>query len=256
VPAQSAYASWLAYFEARSGRELDAPPLGPTPEEGPGRDAVARSVARFELGESGDGQRLRRLAAGTGNRSYARAVELFVEEERQHARWLEILRQRFGGERLSSQWTERAFVSLRHIGGLRRELCVLLIAEVIALTYYRVLERSYDDPVLQATCERILLDERGHVAFHRATLGHELAGMPGPARTAAVLAWRAFVAATAAVVARDHRAVLALAGVSRSAFERDVRTRARRLADSTHSRLPHRRPTEVPEPRTSAPDSL
>jgi len=35
------------------------------------------------------------------------------------------------------------------------------------------------------------------VAFHRATLGHELAGMPGPARTAAVLAWRAFVAAAA-----------------------------------------------------------
>ena len=144
------------------------------------------------------GERLRRLAAASGDDAYLRAVELLVAEEGQHARWLGVLRERFGGVRLESHWSDSAFVMLRHIGGLRREICVLLTAEVIALSYYRVLALAYDDPVLDAACERILHDERGHVAFHRATLSREFARMPAPGRTAAVLSWRAFVAAVAA----------------------------------------------------------
>jgi hypothetical protein len=225
----SPYARWLAYFDGRRGQELDAPSGAPF-EQLPGRDAVARSLVRFELGESGDGERLTRLAATTGDGAYVRCIELFVQEEQQHARWLGILRERFDGERLTSHWADTAFVVLRHVGGLRREICVLLTAELIALSYYRVLPLAYDDPLLRATCERILLDERGHVAFHRATLSDEFARMPAPARGAAILAWRAFVAITAAVVAWDHRHVLELAGVGRGDFRRDVRGRARRLA--------------------------
>ena len=148
---------------------------------GPGGLRWRASIARFELGESGEGERIRRLAGENGDRAYARAIELFVAEEGQHARWLGVLRKRFGGEKLTSHWSDGAFVALRHLGGLRREICVLLTAELIALTYYRVLAEAYDDPVLAAACERILLDERGHVAFHRATLGLEFASMP-PAR--------------------------------------------------------------------------
>ena len=220
---------WLEYFERRHGQDLEAPYDAPFAELA-GRGHVAASIARFELGESGDGANLRRLAAATGDEAYARAIELFVAEEGQHARWLGILRERFGGVKLDSHWSDSAFVVLRHIGGLRREICVLLTAEVIALSYYRVLPLAYADPVLRAACDRILLDERGHVAFHRAKLSHEFASMPGPARTAAILAWRGFVAATARVVAFDHRHVLALAGVSRAEFAAEVQTRTRRLA--------------------------
>ncbi len=239
----SPYARWLDYFEDRHGRELQAPYAARFVER-PGRAALARSIERFELGESGDGERLRRLAAQTGDAAYARAIELFVAEEGQHAKWLGILRERFGGVRLESHWSDRAFVLLRHVGGLRREICVLLTAELIALTYYRVVAQAYDDPVLEAACERILLDERGHVAFHRATLSIEFARMPAPARAAGVLSWRAFVAAVAAVVAWDHREVLALAGVSRSEFSGEVRLRARRLARVLRS------PLGAPEPAT------
>jgi hypothetical protein len=117
----------------------------------------------------------------------------------------------------------------------------LLTAELIALSYYRVLAQAYEDPVLAAACERILLDERGHVAFHRSTLSLEFAEMAPAARTAAVLAWRGFVAATVKVVALDHREVLALAAVSRGEFEREVRGRARRLAEAVR-----RGPVEEP----------
>jgi hypothetical protein len=152
-----------------------------------------------------------------------------------------VLRKRFGGEKLTSHWSDGAFVALRHLGGLRREICVLLMAELIALSYYRVLAQAYEDPVLAAACERILLDERGHVAFHRSTLSLEFAEMAAVARTAAVLAWRGFVAVTGKVVALDHREVLALAGVSRGEFEREVRGRAQRLAEAVR-----RGPVEEP----------
>ena len=245
MPDRSPYARWLDYFECRLERALDAP-FDAVFEELPGRQALARSLARFELGESGDGERIRRLATATGDDAYARAIDLFVKEENQHARWLGVLRERFGGERLESHWSDSVFVLLRHLGGLRREICVLLTAELIALSYYRVLPLAYEDPLLQAACQRILLDERGHVAFHRATLSNEFARMPAPARTVAVLAWRAFVATTAKVVAWDHREVLALAGVSRSEFERDVRLRTARLARAVRFPLVGRELREIP----------
>jgi hypothetical protein len=240
VPDRSS-ARWLAYFEGRAGQELEAPFAAPFATRG-GREAVARSIARFELGESGDGERIRGLAGEMGDPAYARAIDLFVAEENQHARWLGLLRERFGGEKLESHWSDSAFVLLRHVGGLRREICVLLTAEVIALTYYRVLPLAYHDPVLRAACERILLDERGHVAFHRAILGREFATMPAPARAAAILSWRAFVTSTAAVVAWDHREVLELADVSRPEFVAEVYGRARRLARAL------RTPAQAPLP--------
>ena len=242
---QSASARWLEYFEGRAGRDLDAP-YEARFEEHPGRPAVAASIARFELGESGDGERLRRLAAETGDEPYRRAIELFVAEEGQHARWLGNLRERFDGDRIDSHWSDSAFVLLRHIGGLRREICVLLTAEIVALTYYRVLPLAYPDPVLEAACARILLDERGHVAFHRATLGREFARMPAPARTASVLAWRGFVAATVEAVALDHREVLDLAGVSHREFTAEVRGRARTLARAIRSPLTPPQPAGAP----------
>ena len=245
MPDRSPYVRWLQYFEGRHGQPLDAR-FDAAFENRPGREAVARSVARFELGESGDGERIRRLAGETADDHYARAVDLFVEEERQHAAWLGILRKRFGGERLESHWSDSVFVVLRHLGGLRREICVLLTAELVALTYYRVLPLAYEDPVLRAACERILIDERGHVAFHRATLSTEFARMPAPARAVAVLTWRAFVATTAKVVAWDHREVLALAGISRREFELDVCSRAARLAHAVRFPLVGREPAEIP----------
>ena len=241
----SAYQRWHRYFGDRRALPLDAPFEEPLPDA-PGREAIARSLARFELGESGDGERLRRLAGETGDGTYAETIELFVEEENAHARWLGILRERFGGTRLSSHWSDHAFVVLRHIGALRFEICVLLSAEVTALPYYRVLGEAHPDPALRAACKRILLDERGHVAFHRATLGREFQALRGLQRRAAALAWRAFVVATATVVAIDHREVLELAGVSRREFVGDVRRRARQLARVMYRSAPFEQPAVQP----------
>ncbi|MGE0300597.1 MAG: ferritin-like domain-containing protein [Thermoleophilia bacterium] len=217
----SPYVAWLARFAARRDLPLDAPWTTPV-TEAPGRAALVRSIARFELGESGAGDEIQVRAARLGG-AYAGAIGLFTAEESAHAAWLGRLRGRFGGAACPHHWTATAFVALRRALGLRTEVLVLLAAEVVALSYYRLLSEADDDPALQVVCSRILDDERVHVAFHVDMLGREL---PPRSRHAVLAAWRGFVAGTAAVVAWDHRAVLAGARVSRRAFVAEVRAQA------------------------------
>lgn len=222
----SPYVAWLARFAARRDRPLEAPwttPVVPAPAQ----PALARSIARFELGESGAGEEIQVRAARLGG-TYAGAIGLFTAEEAQHAAWLGRLRGRFGGAPCRRHWTQTAFVALRRSLGLRTEVLVLLAAEVAALGYYRALAEADEDPALTAVCARILDDERVHVAFHVDMLGREL---PARSRSAVLAAWCRFVAATAWVVAWDHRHVLVAAGIPRRAFVREVRAAAARCAD-------------------------
>ena len=137
------------------------------------------------------------------------------------------------------------FVALRHVGGLRREICVLLTAEVIALTYYRVLALAYEDPVLAAACERIFATSAAtspSIGPRSARVRVDAAGRAyrGGARLAGVRG------RDATVVALDHRDVLALAGVSRREFEAEVRDRAARLAHAVRQGPAGERPGFAP----------
>jgi hypothetical protein len=217
----SPYVAWLARFAARRDLPLDAPWTTPVADS-PARAGLVRSIARFELGETGAGEEIQVRAARLGG-AYAGAIGLFAAEEAAHAAWLGRLRGRFGGAACQHHWTATAFVALRRALGLRTEVLVLLAAEVVALSYYRLVAEADDDPALQVVCSRILDDERVHVAFHVDMLGREL---PHRSRRAVLAAWRGFVGGTAAVVAWDHRAVLAGAGVSRRAFVAEVRENA------------------------------
>ncbi len=77
---------WLAYF--RQNR-LDRMPVAwdvPVGVPAAVRGALAKSLARFQLGESSDGLRLGRLVRRAGDDAYAHAIELFIGEEQEHAR--------------------------------------------------------------------------------------------------------------------------------------------------------------------------
>ena len=51
--------------------------------------------------------------------------------------------------------------------GVRFELTVLLLTEIVSTVYYRLLHRHGQDTALRAMCRLIIRDEVGHVAFHR-----------------------------------------------------------------------------------------
>lgn len=188
------------------------------------RDPLIASVRRFQLGESGDGQQLLRNARRAGDPEYVDAIRLFVAEEQQHAALLLRLLGYLGGEPMRRHWTDAIFVRLRRLMGLRTELMVLSVAEVVALSYYGGLSRAAPDPVIRAVAARIVDDEHAHVRFQRHRLGAGFADARPMARAFAFALWWVTAVGATVVVAMDHRGALATIGYPRTRFVRDVLT--------------------------------
>ena len=90
VPIYSDFDDWLLDFKtAAAVRELTPDPDWTVGAKLPA--AVWSSIARFQIGESGDGANLIGKARGEGDETYTTAVELFIAEEQNHARLLGLL---------------------------------------------------------------------------------------------------------------------------------------------------------------------
>ena len=76
---------WLTYFEHNRASRTSIPWDAGMHIDERLRGPIARSLQRFQLGESGDGAHLKRLAASTGDARYMAAIDLFVLEEQEHA---------------------------------------------------------------------------------------------------------------------------------------------------------------------------
>lgn len=215
APSPNPFHQLLADFTARATQ----PP--PEPDWSRGAripDPVARSIQRFQVGESGDGATLIASARSAGDPVYAATVELFVAEEQAHGRLLGALLTAGGKPLLDRHWSDQVFVTLRHGLGLRLELLVLMVAEVVALEYYRLLRDGTDDRLTAEVAGRLLADERRHVPFHCARLRQGFGRWPAPARPLLRIGWGGLTLGAAAVVAVDHGSGIRTLGSSRSAF--------------------------------------
>jgi len=201
---------WIEYFLSNRHRfqGMELPPHGSElPDEI--RLPLMRSLAVFQLGETGGGTRLMRYVREVVHRDdlagYEEAVGLFIAEEHSHAHILEKLLCYLGGQPLQKQWTNSVFRSLRTCISLEFNIQTLLIAELIAEVYYGLLYRKCPDPRVRLCCQKILSDEMRHIAFHTEFLQERLAAKPVWWRTL----WRAqfWVLHRLAVslVAFDHR---------------------------------------------------
>jgi hypothetical protein len=189
-------------------------------------DAVNRpliaSVRRFQLGESGDGAQLLRKAAEADDLEYLSAARLFIAEEQQHAALLLRLLGYLGGEPMSRHWSDAVFVRLRRLMGLRTELMVLTVAEVVALSYYGGLAAAGPDSVVRAVAVRIVDDEHAHVRFQQQRLRAGFADSRVPVRLLAFGLWWLTAVGATVVVAVDHGRLLDAIGCRRTRFIRDV----------------------------------
>ncbi|MFD8979546.1 ferritin-like domain-containing protein [Streptomyces sp. NPDC059564] len=215
------YEDWVRDFEAE--RERRAALGDPGWERGAPLPAeIVRSLQKFQVGEDGDGSALIGKADRAGDAAYSRAIRLFVAEEQNHARLLALLLAAGGAGTLPGHWSDAAFVRLRRLLGLRVELLVLMVAEVVALRYYRAVRDGAADPLVSEVAGRILADEERHVPFHCLRLAEGLAGLPRPARRAVTGGWRVLLLGAAVVVAADHGPALRALGVSRRSFVRET----------------------------------
>ncbi len=210
--------SWLNYFERN---RCDRPPI---PWQLPieVNDALLRplihSLQRFQIGESGEGTHLRAHATATGDADFAAAIDLFIKEEQEHASLMAAILRRLRAPLLTSHWSDGCFMALRHLMGLKEELLVLLLPEMIAKRYFRALHDGTRDPLLRAIFAQICHDEEGHVAFHIDTLQQLFANWAWWKLAAIRLIWRVLYRGSCLVVMWDHRAVLRAVGMSNSQF--------------------------------------
>ncbi|WP_086859215.1 ferritin-like domain-containing protein [Streptomyces milbemycinicus] len=215
------FAKWARRFEdERERRRVQGDPDW---EQGATLHPVVwASIQRFQVGEDGDGAGLVGKADEAGDGDYARAVRLFVAEEQNHARLLARLLAAGGAPTLTGHWSDTVFVRLRRLMGLRMELLVLMIAEVVALRFYRALRDGTDDSLTSDVAGRILSDEQRHVPFHCERLHTSLAELPRAMRRPVMALWQLLLLAVSLIVALDHGPALRRLDIGRLRFVADV----------------------------------
>ncbi len=216
---------WLAHFrrnhENRPEPDWDAPVTLPPGVVRP----LVRSLEQFQLGDGGgpacliawDAESFRSATPGLRE-----LVDLWFAEEREHARLLGASVARFGGTCIRGHWSFTTFCLTRRYFGVRFELTVLLLTEIVSTAYYRVMRRHGADPALRAACGLILRDEAGHIAFHRDRLAR--AGRNGRAGYGPMweACFRLLGLAAASMLWVNHAPGLKALGATGAEFYREV----------------------------------
>jgi hypothetical protein len=213
---------WLTHFRRHRERRPEPDWQAPLTLSNEVVKPLVRSLEQFQLGDGGgpayliahDRERL--LAQSAELRTL---VDLWFAEEREHSRLLGALVERYGGQPIDGHWSFTAFCWTRRWFGVRFELTVLLLTEIVSTAYYRLLYRHGGDPALRATCRLILRDETGHVAFHRDRLARAADLRPGPWWEAR---FRLLGLGAATMLWINHAPGLRAVGGSRAEFYRTV----------------------------------
>jgi hypothetical protein len=196
---------------------------------------MLRSIEEFRLGDGGGPASLIAYDAEGFRSSTAEMraiVDLWFKEEAEHARLLGCAVKRFNGRIVTSHWSFTAFCFCRRMLGVRFELQVLTLTELVSTAYYRMLRHYSPDGPLAAMCELILRDEAGHVAFQRDRIMSD--GNPQPGIRG--LIWRiqflgcGYAAAT--VLWSSHAPCLKAIGGSRAEFYSEVTRQLTRFVRS------------------------
>lgn len=207
---------------------------------------LLHSIEQFRLGDGGGPASLIAHDAETfrgRTEEMRQIVDLWFAEEAEHARLLGCAVKRFGGRFIESHWSFTAFCLCRRVLGVRFELQVLTLTELVSTGYYRMIRNHSPDGPLAAMCELILRDEAGHVAFQReriAESGHPRPGVRG-------WLWRiqfllcGYAAGTMLWI--NHAPGLKAIGGTRAEFYREITRQLTRFQRSLHRA---EKPTGVP----------
>jgi hypothetical protein len=213
---------WQATFEARAGQHAELRVVAVPRLDARVAGHLRKSLAVFQLGESGDGAHLLEAAGLAGGDQYLGALKRFIAEEQEHARMLAVVLEALDGPLLSHHWSDRLFVLARRARSLVTEVLVLLVAEVVALSYYSALRDGPALGGLRDVFARIHDDEVMHVDFHCDTLPRHLERFGARTRTVVRIGWSTLVAGAATGVAISHGTALRAMGTSRHDFVRRV----------------------------------
>lgn len=206
---------WVDYFY-RNAPEPVFPWSDGVRLSGAERMAVISSIQQFQLGEGASGarmlERVQRFSRATGDLGLIAALKLFLREEQRHSKILARFLQAENSHCLRTHWVDTIFRSLRGLAGLELCLKVLVTAELLARPYYAALRDATASPLLRSICQRIFDEEGAHLRFQAFVLERFQRRHGRAAQRLTKACHSAFLAFTAAVVWREHRAVFRSAG--------------------------------------------
>lgn len=205
---------WKELFESRRNRPL--PAAVPLRKYSGLPPSLAKSLAIFQLGESGGGTIIKQARASKLpqiDNHYADAMALFVREENRHADILEICVEQLGGDLIKDNWTATLFVSMRRLIGLRLKVLVLLAAEVVGICYYQLLANRLPKSPMRNWLTELVRDEQSHLDFHCCFLNSQCDRVWK--RGLFVATWRTTMFLAAIAVMIDHRAAIRDLGMSK-----------------------------------------
>ncbi|OLP15488.1 hypothetical protein BST81_26035 [Leptolyngbya sp. 'hensonii'] len=222
IPDTGVLANWLCYFRSNREHLLPIPwdVLDRLTDED--RQTIAKSIQKFQLGESSEGSHLMKMARAEtvrrGDPTYAETLKLFIGEEQRHARDLGRFMEREAIPLARHDWSDAAFRRLRRLINLETALMVLLTAELVATVYYKALRDATPSPLLRQICIQILHDENQHVAFQSEALRILRQGRPVWQQMGLSRLHQIFFALTLVVVWADHGPVFRAAGYGFGSF--------------------------------------
>jgi hypothetical protein len=216
---------WLKYYQRNC---MDRPEPKWNSPSSLSRDAqriLGHSLSHFQLGETGEGKVLISGASRQvgDDACYIEALTMFVAEEGEHARLLDRLVRRFGGEIIRRHWTHGLFRLVRHALGFKFEIQLLVIAELVGTAYYRLVRARTSDSVLDETCALLLTDEAKHIEFHADWLGNFMARLLPLEYAIWTIQFQVLFTAAAYLAWIDHRHALRISGSCRREFFKEAR---------------------------------
>jgi hypothetical protein len=186
---------------------------------------LVRSLEQFQLGDGGGPayliarNRERFLSQCPGARTL---VDLWFSEEREHSRLLGRAVARFGGRCIEGHWSFSVFCFTRTWFGVRFELTVLLLTEIVSTVYYRLLRRHCNDEAVRGMCRLILRDEAGHVAFHRDRLARAAGRLSAYRGSLWQFTFRLLGLAAGTMLFLNHAPCLRAVGATTAEFYREI----------------------------------
>ena len=209
---------WLLYFQQNKENRVALRFQSAVAVPAVLRPPLIRSLQRFQIGETGEGKFLRRFAKRTGDEHYEQCIDLFIKEEQSHARMLAEVIAVLDGTLLSWHWSDAAFIVLRRMLGLKTELFILLIAEIVGKCFYSQVARHIGDRRLCDAFSLMVLDEVAHLEFHCDFLRTRLQNIPAPGRALICWLWSVLFYAAALVFVLDHGETLIALHSSKQEF--------------------------------------
>lgn len=204
---KSDWKNWRDVFQGRADRPL--PTLDADLDYTQLPRSLAHSLAVFQLGESGGGgvvEQARRSRLSGIDNHYAETVDLFVSEESRHANQLAVCVRFLGGELIRRNWAARLFVFGRRLIGLRCKILVLLAAEVVGLSLYRLIATRLPPCRMRDTLVQLIGDKHSHLQFHCAFL--ESQATTPLRRMLFKTSWRVLIFVAGLVTLIYHRSTL------------------------------------------------